>query len=300
MADSLHMSIAGFRETMLTALAKLEFQLRDTVVQSTKYSIPAMSTVATDDYEDCSRFEIAKLTSLVSQLSARIAGLEEEISKRDYRPSYASPPTPDPMVSELLNMRPSSNTRNILVSSVRSTPALAAAVAAATVPALDLAFTAGNAADNEDEESTIDHTGLDHDEDVEMEVVEEEQQEEQGQKQEEQDEEGDVEEEDSASSGPDLKPIKIDGKQYYIDEEQNVYAETEDGYEQVGTFDPKAKKLVVEESGDEEEVEEEEEEEGIVVEDFVYKGRTYQRDEEGNVYLDGEQIGTWNGKRIVA
>ena len=49
MADSLHMSIAGFRETVLTAVAKLEFQIRDTAVQSAKYSIPAMSTVATDD-----------------------------------------------------------------------------------------------------------------------------------------------------------------------------------------------------------------------------------------------------------
>jgi hypothetical protein len=298
MADSLHMSIAGFRETMLTALAKLEFQLRDTAVQSAKYSIPAMSTIATDEYEDCGRFEIAKLTSLVSQLSTRIASLEEEISKRDYRPSYPSPPTPDPMVSELLNMRPPSNTRNILVSSVRSTPALAAAVAAATVPALDLAFTAGDAAENTDEESTIDHTGLDHDEDVEMEVVEEEQQEEHEDQQEEQNDEGDVEEGDSESSGPDLKPIKIDGKQYYIDEEQNVYSETMDGYEQVGIFDSKTKKLVVEEESNDED--NEAEEEGIVVEDFVYKGKTYQRDEEGNVYLDGEQIGTWNGKRIVA
>jgi hypothetical protein len=289
MADSLHMSIAGFRETVLTAVAKLEFQIRDTAVQSAKYSIPAMSTVATDDYEDCGRFEIAKLTSLVSQLSARIASLEEELSKRDYRPAYVSAPTPDPMVSELLNMRSPSNTRNILVSSVRSTPALAAAVAAATVPNLDLAFTAGDAADDADDESTIEQTG--HEEDVEMEVVEEEEVVEEDVAVE---EEGDVEEEDTASSGPDLKPIKIDGKPYYIDEEQNVYAETEDGYEQVGTFDSKTKKLVVEEESSDED------EDGIVVEDFVYKGKTYQRDEEGNVYLDGEQIGTWNGKRIVA
>jgi hypothetical protein len=162
-------------------------------------------------------------------------------------------------------------------------------VAAATVPNLDLAFTAGDAADDADDESTIEQTG--HEEDVEMEVVEEEEVVEEDVAVE---EEGDVEEEDTASSGPDLKPIKIDGKSYYIDEEQNVYAETEDGYEQVGTFDSKTKKLVVEEESSDED------EDGIVVEDFVYKGKTYQRDEEGNVYLDGEQIGTWNGKRIVA
>lgn len=295
MADSLHMSIAGFRETVLTAVAKLEFQIRDTAVQSAKYSVPAMSTIATDEYDECSRFEIAKLTSLVSQLSARIGSLEDELSKRDYRPAYVSAPTPDPMVSELLNMRSPSNTRNILVSSVRSTPALAAAVAAVTVPNLDLAFTAGDAADDADEESTIEQTG--HEEDVEMEIVEEEEvveEEETAQEEDIVEEEGDVEEENSEPSGPDLKPIKIDGKPYYIDGEQNVYAETEDGYEQVGTFDSKTKKLVVEEESSDED------EEGIVVEDFVYKGKTYQRDEEGNVYLDGEQIGTWNGKRIVA
>ena len=46
--------------------------------------------------------------------------------------------------------------------------------------------------------------------------------------------------------------------------------------------------------------EDEEEEEGIEVEDFEYKGTTYQRDADGNVYLDGEQVGVWTGKTIKA
>jgi hypothetical protein len=67
-------------------------------------------------------------------------------------------------------------------------------------------------------------------------------------------------------------------------------AETEDGYEQVGVYDPETKTIKpVEESEDE----------GVEVEDFEYKGKTYQRDAENNVYLDGEQVGSWNGKKIV-
>lgn len=46
--------------------------------------------------------------------------------------------------------------------------------------------------------------------------------------------------------------------------------------------------------------EEEDDEEGIEVEDFEYKGTTYQRDADGNVYLDGEQVGVWTGKTIKA
>ena len=55
-----------------------------------------------------------------------------------------------------------------------------------------------------------------------------------------------------------------------------------------------------EEEEKEEEEEEEEEEEGVEVEDFDYKGTTYQRDNDGTVYLDGEEIGYWNGKAIKA
>ena len=62
----------------------------------------------------------------------------------------------------------------------------------------------------------------------------------------------------------------------------------------------------VEEEG-EEEVEEEAEEEAenevdedaVEVEEFDYKGTTYQRDEEGVVYLEGDEVGQWNGKRII-
>jgi hypothetical protein len=48
------------------------------------------------------------------------------------------------------------------------------------------------------------------------------------------------------------------------------------------------------------EVESEDEEEGIEVEDFEYGGTLYQRDADGTVYLDGEEVGFWNGKSIKA
>ena len=54
-----------------------------------------------------------------------------------------------------------------------------------------------------------------------------------------------------------------------------------------------------EEQEEEEQEEEAEEEEAIEVEEFTYKGTVYQRDSENTVYLDGEEIGTWNGKKII-
>jgi hypothetical protein len=286
MADHLHTAIAGFRDTMLTSLARLEFQLRDIPVGGLHYN----ASLHTDDYEDSqATFEIAKLTNLVGQLSMRIASLEENLEKK----SIEVPQTRrDTLASELLTMDPVPNTRNILIASVRSTPALAAAVAAASVPALDIGFTAGDSdseSGSEMSESTIDIV----EEKENVTNVEEGDVEAEAEAGVEVEEEVVETESDTESSGPNLKPIQIKGKPYYIDDEQTVYAETEDGYEEIGIYDAKTKSIVVPQE------ESEEEEDAIEVEDFVYKGTTYQRDGENNVYLDGEQIGTWNGKRIV-
>jgi hypothetical protein len=96
------------------------------------------------------------------------------------------------------------------------------------------------------------------------------------------------ESEEESEEENDLKPIKVKGVLYYLDSSNTAYTETEDGYEEVGKYDP-VKNVV----------EVEEEEEGVEVEDFLYKGNMYQRDSDNNVYLDGEQVGTWNGKRIL-
>jgi len=51
---------------------------------------------------------------------------------------------------------------------------------------------------------------------------------------------------------------------------------------------------------DDEADDDEDDEDEIEVEDFEYKGTFYQRDSEGTVYLDGEEVGRWNGKKIIA
>jgi hypothetical protein len=290
MADHLHTAIAGFRDTMLTALARLEFQLRDSSVGHMRSS----ASLQTEEYaESQATFEIAKLTSLVSQLSMRIASLEEHRAEKEM---VAPEVRVDTIASELLSINPMPNTRNILIASVRSTPALAAAVAAASVPELNLGFTAGDS-DSESavSESTIDvleekESGRGNDDETELAQAEEEVD---VPEENEQEEEHCVES-DTESSGPDLKPIQIKGKPYFIDAEQTVYAETEDGYEEIGIYDAKTKSIIVPQE------ESEEEDAEIEVEDFIYKGTTYQRDGDNNIYLDGEHIGTWNGKRIVA
>lgn len=290
MADHLHTAIAGFRDTMLTALARLEFQLRDSSIGHVRSN----ASLQTEEYaESQATFEIAKLTSLVSQLSMRIASLEEHRAEKEM---VAPEVRVDTIASELLSINPMPNTRNILIASVRSTPALAAAVAAASVPELNLGFTAGDS-DSESavSESTIDvleekESGRGNVDETELAQAQEEAV---VPEENEQQEEHCVES-DTESSGPDLKPIQIKGKSYFIDAEQTVYAETEDGYEEIGIYDAKTKSIIAPQE------ESEEEDAEIEVEDFVYKGTTYQRDGDNNIYLDGEHIGTWNGKRIVA
>jgi hypothetical protein len=95
-------------------------------------------------------------------------------------------------------------------------------------------------------------------------------------------------------------PLEIDGKTYWLDDDHVVYKETEEGYEQVGSYDPESGEVAIEDDEEEQEEEEEEEEEGIETEEFIFKGQTYYRDSDNNVYNeDGDQLGIWNGKKIV-
>jgi flagellar biosynthesis GTPase FlhF len=272
MADNIHNTLAAFRDTMLTAIARLEFQLRDSMTGRDLYE---RSTVLSDIHgPDMSKYE-----ATLQELFKRIDGLEQRVSETQV------------LEREFMEIRPALNTRNILVPSVRSTPALAAAVAAASALPPDLELNSETSSESEEEEAAEEEAA------EEEEVVEEEVEEEAAKKEV---EEAAVEEEEVVSeeateeeSEPELKPIKIKKILYYIDSENNLYSETEDGYEQVGVYDPETKTIKPVE-------EEEAESEGAVeVEDFVYKGATYQRDAENNVYLDGEQVGTWNGKKIV-
>ena len=125
MADMLHQSLATFRDTMLTAIAKLEFQLRDTYTRPTPYS--SYNRWAEEEREEQSSssesfLPTTTMESTLKSLLTRIDILEQSVASR----SLAS------MREEFLTMEPLKHTKNVLVPSIRSTPALAAAVAAAS------------------------------------------------------------------------------------------------------------------------------------------------------------------------
>jgi hypothetical protein len=151
MADSIHNALSKFRDTMLTAVALLEFELRDSMTKNG--------------------------SELLTSISTSVLNIEKKLSTNER--------------AELMEIKPSVGSGNIVVSRTNS-PALAAAVANLSPPMIDL-----------DDESEL-------------------------------------------------------------------------------------------------EVESEDEEEGIEVEDFEYNGTLYQRDADGTVYLDGEEVGFWNGKSIKA
>jgi hypothetical protein len=296
MADTIHYSLSLFRDTILNAVSRLEFELRDAGLKNG--STPQQSNV--------------RLEEIIRDLSKRIETLE---SRKEID-----------LTNELLNMKATNNTKNVIVSpNIRSTPALTAAVAAASIalPEFELNH------DNSDSDSCCSSDGdvietisaIEKDESFEknhnIEEVGVEEQEAEVEEEEEVEEEDVVEEtteeeehhevieeeteEEVEEEQEELKEIKIKGVKYFIDSNNTVYSETEDGYEEVGTFNPKTKTIeaIVVEEEEKQEDEEDDEEEAIEVEDFIYKGTTYQKDQEGNVYLDGEQIGTWNGKKII-
>jgi hypothetical protein len=278
MADNIHTTLAAFRDTVLTAIARLEFQLRDSMTGRDLYE---RSTILSDIHGP----DMSKHDANIQELFKRIDSLERRIVEQQREPI---------LEREFMDIRPALNTRNVLVPSVRSTPALAAAVAAAsTPPELELNSETSSEASEETAEEVAEEESVE--EAVVEEVVEESEEEASVEKtvvEEESVKEAEKSEEEAEE--PELTPIRIKKVQYYIDSENNLYSETEDGYEQVGVYDPETKTIKPMEE------EAESEDEGVEVEDFEYKGKTYQRDTENNVYLDGEQIGTWNGKKIVS
>jgi len=196
---------------MLSAIAHLEFELRDTSPK-----VDRIDSVVNS---------LQDLTSIVRVLEKKVTD------------------------SEMLNIQPVPNSKNIIVS--KGTPALSAAVASYAPPVMEL-----------------DESSIMHDTDKNEVEVEEEME-----------EEVEVEVEEEME-----KEVEVEVEEE-MEEEVEVEEEMDEEEEEVGV---------------EEEIEEEVEEEAIEVEDFNYKGLIYQRDLDNNVYLDGEHIGTWNGKKIIA
>jgi hypothetical protein len=323
MADLIHTALASFRDEILTSTARLEFQLRDIVqmIRAPVTAAPSKPKFWVDESGEVSEVASLGRPSLVEELEQRIKVLEATIqtlivTQRVQHSNNGATTVGVSVEHDLLSMQAPSNTRNIIVKSHCGTPALTAAVAAAnalpelvlvdheplkvvptgkSVPIVPTVIVA-EVEDDADKGSVVEEA---------VGIVEEE----------DDDCEGDVVEEEDA---PGLTRMVLNNQVYFLDEDNTAYQETEDGYEEVGKFNPikKCVEVSVEEEeadveADEEEVEEEEveeeedgeqadeEEEGIEVEEFVFKGKTYQRDEEQNVYFDGEHIGTWDGKKIV-
>lgn len=254
MADTLHNVLASFRDSILQSIARLEFQMRDIAAAQRFTPTHSVYEVPTSN---------GSSDSTIQEILSRIEALEMKFSKSV---QVKKEPTTSfngvDEVEEIITIEQPTHTRNIIVLSAFSTPALAAAVAAVNPEPVYL-------------ESESEHSG---------EVVEEE--------------DSEAEEDESDHE---LKKVIIKGVSYYMDSSNTVYQETEDGYEEVGTYNPKFDRIDVAEDEEVEEETEEEEEEAIETEEFVYKGQTYQRDAEGNVYDDeGDVIGHWNGKKIVA
>jgi len=120
--------------------------------------------------------------------------------------------------------------------------------------------------------------------------------------------------------GDDIAPKKEDVESVHEileeepDEEEEVI-EVEEEVEEVEEEVEEEIEEIVEEEVEEEEIEEiveeeveeeieevEEEEEAITLEEIVYKGNTYYKDQYNNVYADEDAetlLGTWNGKKIL-
>ncbi len=112
----------------------------------------------------------------------------------------------------------------------------------------------------------------------------------------EEEEEEELAPKDDDSAEPSFTAMEVDGKTYWLDDDHIVYKETEEGYEQIGSYDPETGELEVE---DEEEPEEEEGD-SEELESFEYKGKTYYRDSENIVYNEEvEEVGIWTGSKIV-
>jgi hypothetical protein len=275
MADSIHNTLASFRDTMLQSIAQLEFQMRDIamMIRPSPYLEP------TPSYYETPMPTHTVSNELIQTLIERIESLESKLTdsvKQEPVSSFDE-------IKEILTIEKPYTTRNILIPSVRSTPALAAAVAAAdeTGPH-PIILDSESDSESESDVAIVQHERCEMSE---SDCT--------GQVEEDEDDNGSGESE----SDPELKKVVIQGVSYYMDESNTVYQETEDGYEEVGVYNPKFDRIDVTEA----EEEEEEEEEAIETEEFVYKGQTYQRDAEGNVYDDeGDVIGHWNGKKIVA
>jgi hypothetical protein len=94
-----------------------------------------------------------------------------------------------------------------------------------------------------------------------------------------------------ADSHDGLERLEIDDDVYWLNEDNVVFKDTDSGLEEIGTYNSETGEIEVKDEDTDEEIE---------TVEFTYKGVSYYRDEDNNVYNeDSEHIGTWSGTKII-
>ncbi len=221
MADTLHMSLANFRDTMLMAIARLEFELRDAMDSRKGEDCRPIHV----EHRENENYRVSELSNVVHTLSENLNIVMEKMYSLEQRISSPKEAT------ELLNIEPPRESRNVVISSsVKSTPALSAAVASLHPPSMNL-----SEKDEDEVEESEDEVEEESEEEIEGEVEEsveeqvEEQEvagevveEEEEQEEEEEESEGEVVEEEE-EEGVEVEEFEYKGITYQRDADNNVY-----------------------------------------------------------------------------
>lgn len=298
MADMIHMSLSNFRNTMLTAVACLECELRDRTmpVNNPVHIFPEDSSriIGLESSMDLLRRTILEFNHTLVEMGLRIQDVEQKVDLLAVTPS---PDTNNPIYTSQeftsyryqIHMKDDAET----LSSIEDIEETADIDEAAPAGSELIHEVDENIPVEAEPEPEIDeHANVPSSESVHS-ISEDE-------------------ENADAEEGSDMEVLTLDGVDYYIDNDQYVFTLDIDAgeYTQVGTYDPEEGTIAflsgeTEEEADQEADQEAEEVEEDPMEEFNYKGTTYYRDSESNVYtLDADageytHIGSWNGKKII-
>lgn len=272
MADYIHQALSAFRDTILTAVARLEFQLRD--VKGTTSSTEDMTEV-----KSCLQSHKQMLAHLSQQISSLSIPHTVPVISTTTQASSVSTQVSNEM-TELLKIQPSES-KNVLV-----IPKAVVAQESDSEDEVEESVT-----ESEEESVTIEEPGDDC-----------------GATKSDVEEDQDAEQPSLTEFEVDGEILYRDEENAVYrktgDEEYEQIGEWDPNEEALMLYEAEEAEEQEDEAEDQEEVEDQEEaqdeEEALECESFVYKGKTYLRDAENTVYNeDGEEIGTWNGKAVL-
>lgn len=297
MADMIHMSLSNFRNTMLTAVACLECELRDRTIPQGGCPVPQFPDdgrlLGLESSMDLLRRTIMEFNHTLVEMGLRIQDVEHKVDLLSITPN---PCGKNPICTnqEFTSYRYETNEMEGNITAVSSIEDVGETLHE-DIMEVDEAVPAGTEVEPEVDESVPVEAEAEPEIDEQVAVPCSESV-------------HSIAEAEEGTEENEMTVLQVDGVDYYLDNENNVFTLDEEAgeYTHVGTYDPEDGSIAFLEQAEEEEVEEQEE---VVDEDpmeeFTYKGETYYRDSESNVYtLDEEageytHIGTWNGKKIV-